>query len=316
MRVKGGTRTHDSRNHNPLFYQLNYLHNINDWCVFTPNSPTAVSRTSQRATNLATTPCAELFFIVRTPPLSRWRLRAISSRTVAPYPSYLSPTPNCTCATSRRHPYFNGILIEDNRVFVLVTPWGYPYRTKFAGMVFLWRKSTMRIVVCSHYLLKLFRGWTLSIPPFSRLRRVRDLNPRAVFTTYLFSKQTPSPTWVTLQKKQNHTTQDELRFDSLVLRCGETTDCSALLLFNFHSHPIRSGKDFIRTLWFCYAVMTGLEPAVLLAFRVQWATFTSHSQDFCITAHDSGIKRGFANSPSHNSCVWYSVIPPLHHTGV
>lgn len=65
----------------------------------------------------------------------------------------------------------------------------------------------MRIVVCSHYLLKLFRGWTLSIPPFSRLRRVRDLNPRVVFTTYLFSKQTPSPTWVTLQKAKPYNTR-------------------------------------------------------------------------------------------------------------
>lgn len=230
-------------------------HHISDWCVVTPNSPTAVSRTSQRATNLATTPCAELFFIVRTPPLSRWRLRAISSRTVAPYPSYLSPTPNCTCATSRRHPYFNGILIEDNRVFVLVTPWGYPYRTKFAGMVFLWRKSTMRIVVCSHYLLKLFRGWTLSVPPFNHLRRVRDLNPRAVFTTYLFSKQTPSPTWVTLQKKQNltHKTNCALTLLSFAVarpRIAPHFCCLTSTVTPYAAEKILSApSDFAMLLW-------------------------------------------------------------------
>ena len=27
--VNSGTRTHDSRDHNPMFYQLNYIHHIN-----------------------------------------------------------------------------------------------------------------------------------------------------------------------------------------------------------------------------------------------------------------------------------------------
>lgn len=162
----------------------------------------------------------------------------------------------------------------------------------------------MRIVVCSHYLLKLFRGWTLSVPPFNHLRRVRDLNPRIVFTTYLFSKQTPSPTWVTLQKKQN-LTQDELRFDSLVLRCGETTDCSALLLLNFHrphSHRNPKRKRFYPhplILLCCYGGTRTRSTAVILN-RGRPLRLTPKTSN--LTDNGDGFKRGFANSPSHNSC--------------
>lgn len=39
----------------------------------------------------------------------------------------------------------------------------------------------------------------VSWPLWFVLRRVRDLNPRAAYATYLFSKQTPSTAWVTLR---------------------------------------------------------------------------------------------------------------------